>query len=171
MAREIIYAKSTKREYRKLVAVLIFIALSATLMSTLINFRFLDWTRWFVGSFMLVFGGFKLISYESFLDVFPLYDPIARRFRWYAVIYPFVEVILGICFILDMIPGYRNALTFAIMAFGLYGIVQSLQARGPSKQHTLLGHVLKLPLTSGILFEDIILSVLSLILIVGAIIS
>jgi hypothetical protein len=171
MAREIIYAKSTRREYYKFLAVIVFIALSATLMSTLINFRFLDWVRWFVGSSLLVFGGFKLISYESFLDVFPRYDLIAARYRWYALIYPFLEVILGICFILDMIAGFRNILTFAIMAVGAYGIIMSLQKRGPSKQYTLLGQAFKLPLSTGILFEDILLSIMMLTLLIGAVLS
>lgn len=170
MAREIIYAKSTKREYRKYIAVLIFIALAATLMSTLISFRFLDWIRWFVGSSLLLFGGFKLISYESFLDVFPLYDPIAKRFRWYAVIYPFVEVILGVFFILDMVSGFRNVSTLALMGVGLYNLTQSLQRRGPSKQHTMLGHFLKLPMSTGLLFEDLMLGVLMLILVIGSIV-
>lgn len=168
MARKTIYAKSTKREYRKFLAVIIFIALCATLMSTLISFRFLDWTRWFVGSSLLVFGGFKLISYESFLEVFPKYDIIANRFRAYALVYPFLEVILGICFILDMISGFRNIVTFAMVASGLYGVVVALSHRGPTKEYTWLGQFLKLPLSTAILFEDVILTIAMTIIIVGS---
>lgn len=167
MAQQVIYAKSTKREYRKFIAVIIFIALSATLMSTLISFRPLDWIRWFVGSSLFVFGGFKLISYESFLEVFPRYDLIAHRFRLYGLAYPFIQLILGVCFILDMISGFRNVLTLAIMAIGLYGVSKSLMQYGPSKTHTWLGHALKLPLSTAILFEDIITTVLLIVLVIG----
>lgn len=169
MPREVIHAKSTKREYRKFLAVLIFIALSATLMSTLINFRPLDWIRWFVGSSLLVFGGFKLISYESFLEVFPRYDLIAHRYRVYALVYPFVQVVLGIMFILDMASGFRNVLTLAMAAVGLYGVTLALTHKGPSAHHTWLGHFLKLPMSTGFLFENLMLTLLMLILIIGSI--
>lgn len=168
MARNIIHAQSTKREYRKFIALLVFIALSATLMSTLISFRVLDWIRWFVGSSFLVFGGFKLISYESFLEVFPRYDIIAHRFRWYAMIYPFLQVVIGICFILDMFDGFRNVLALAMVGTGLVGVVTALQHRGPSKQHTLLGQAFKLPMTTGLLFENALMSILLTTLIIGS---
>ncbi len=169
MARTVIHAKSTKREYRKFLAVIIFIALSATLMSTLISFRPLDWIRWFVGSSFLVFGGFKLISYESFLDVFPRYDLIAHRFRWYASIYPFAQLILGVMFILDMAAGFRNVLALLLVGSGLYSITIALQHKGPSATHTWLGHAFKLPMSTAILFEDVILTLLLLIFVVGSI--
>ncbi len=167
MPRQVIYAKSTKREYRKFLAVIIFIALAATLMSTLISFRPLDWIRWFVGSSLLVFGGFKLISYESFLEVFPRYDLIAHRFRGYALAYPFIQIILGVCFILDMISGFRNVLTLAIVAIGLFGVTNALTHYGPTKQYTWLGQFFKLPMSTALLFEDIITTVLLVVLVVG----
>lgn len=146
---------------------MVFIALSATLMSTLINVQLLDWIRWFVGCTFLVFGGFKLISYESFLEIFPQYDLIAHRFRLYALAYPFIEVILGICFILDMISGFRNLLALAIVATGLFGVCNALMHRGPTKDHTWLGRVFKLPLSTAILFENLIVTFLLIVLVIG----
>lgn len=168
MVRTVIRAKSTKREYRKFLAVIIFIALAATLMSTLISFNIVDWVRWFVGSSMLVFGGAKLISYESFLEVFPRYNLIAHRWRIYALVYPFVELILGIMFILDMAPGFRNVLAIAMTGSGLYSLAIALQHKGPTANHTWLGHAFKLPMSSVMFFEDALLTVLLVIMIIGS---
>jgi hypothetical protein len=170
MSRTTIQAESTKKEYRKFFAVLFFIFLASTLMSTLITFRWEDWIRWYVGSSLLVFGGFKLISYESFLQVFPRYDPLASRYSWYAHIYPLLEVMLGIFFILDIAPSARYIVTFVMLAFGLVGMVTNLQRLGPSTKNTWLGNVFKLPMTTAILFEDAIVGVLAAILLIAAII-
>ncbi len=171
MARQTINAVSTKHEYRKFFAVLFFIALIATVMSTLIAFRPLDWVRWFVGSFLLVFGGFKLISYESFIEVFPRYDPLAARYKLYAYAYPLIEVLLGIFYILDMASGLRYIVTFILVAFGLMGMLTNLDRQGPSAQHTWLGNFLKLPMSTAILFEDLIIAVLAALLVVTSIFS
>lgn len=167
--RNVIHAQSTRREYRKFFAVIGFIALASLLMSTLISISLFDWVRWFVGSSLLVFGGFKLISYETFLEVFPRYDLIASRYRWYASIYPFLQVALGFCFILNLIPSIRYALTLIIMSVGLYGIYKSLQVRGPTADYTWLGNFLRLPLSTAILFEDAIITLLSFVLVIGSV--
>lgn len=171
MARTIIHAVSSKREYRKFFGVLFFIFIAATLMSTLITFRWQDWIRWYLGSSLLVFGGFKLISYESFLQVFPRYDPLAAKYSWYAHLYPIIEVLLGIFYILDIAPGLRYVVTFVMLAFGLVGMVTNLDRQGPSTQNTWLGSVFRLPMSTAILFEDALLAVLAGILLLTSIIT
>ena len=171
MAGKIINARSTKQEYRKFIGMLVFIALSATLMSTLISFNWVDWLRWFVGSLLLVFGGLKLISFESFLEVFPRYDPLAARFKWYSYIYPLVEVLLGIFYILDLAPGARYVVTFITVAFGLIGMITNLNIQGPSTKNTWFGNVFKLPMSTAILFEDAIIAVLAAVLVLAALIG
>ena len=170
MAKRVIQARSDKKEYRKFIGVLVFIALAATLMSTLISFHVMDWIRWYVGSMLLVFGGCKLISMESFLQVFPRYDPLAAKFRWYSYIYPLVEVLLGSFYILDMLPGLRYIITFVMVSFGLIGMVVNLNIQGPSTHNTWLGNTFKLPMSTAILFEDAIVAVLAAVLVIGAIV-
>ncbi len=171
MAKQIIKAVSNKKEYRKFLGVLLFIFLAATLMSTLITFRWFDWIRWFVGSFLLVFGGFKLISFDSFLQVFPRYDPLAARFSWYAYIYPLAEVLLGVFYILDIAPGVRYIVTFIMVTFGLIGMITNLDRQGPSTENTWLGNIFKLPMSTAILFEDAIIAVCAAILAVTALLT
>lgn len=166
MAGKIIYAKSTKQEYRKFLGVIVFILIATTLMSTLISFRFEDWLRWLVGSSLLVFGGFKFISFESFLQVFPRYDPLAARYRWYSYFYPIMQVLMGIFFILDITFYFRYLVVLIFTGISLMGMYTNLDRQGPSGQNTLLGHFLKLPMTTGLLFEDVVITSSVLILIV-----
>lgn len=168
--RRTIMAESSRHEYRKFIAVMVFIFLTATLMSTLISFRWLDWLRWFIGATMLLFGGCKLISSESFLDVFPRYNALANRFSWYAFVYPIVEVVLGICFILDIAPSFRAWIVLFMAASSLASMVVNLLAKGPTSKTTWLGTLLKLPMSTAMLFEDGILTVTVGIWIIGTLI-
>ena len=167
MPKKIIVAETNKYEYRKFIAVMVFIILAATLMSTLISFRWLDWIRWQAGATLLIFGGFKLISYDSYLSVIPRYDPMAARYSWYGLAYPVVEVLLGICFILDIAPSFRHVIALFMVVVGLFSMVSNLSHKGPSTKNTWLGGLLKLPMTTAILFEDAYLTVLIVILMVG----
>lgn len=146
---------------------MIFIFLAATLMSTLVSFRWLDWLRWFVGGTMLLFGGFKLISFDSYLSIIPDYDPLANRFDWYGLAYPVVEVVLGICYILDIAPSFRHEITLFMVVVGLAGMVTNLLHKGPTTKNTWLGNVFRLPMSTAILFEDAILTVVVIVLIIG----
>ncbi|MEO5627981.1 MAG: MauE/DoxX family redox-associated membrane protein [Candidatus Saccharimonadales bacterium] len=168
MAHTIIKAQSNKREYRKFLAVLVFIFFAATLMSTLIAFRWEDWIRWFIGSSLLVFGGFKLISFDSFLQVFPRYDPLAARFAWYSYVYPIIEVLLGVFFILEIATGLRLVIALVMFGISLLGLITNLDRQGPSTQNTWLGHFLKLPMSTALLFEDAIITFLVVVLIVAS---
>ena len=170
MPKKIIQAESSKREYRKFWAVLIFIFLAATLMSTLITFRWLDWLRWYVGCTLLIFGGFKMISYESFLDVFPRYNSLARRFSWYGLAYPVVEVLLAVFFVLDIAPGFRQIIVLLAAGIGLASMANNLLHKGPSSKHTWLGSLFRIPMTTALLFEDAILTLLVAVIIIGSLI-
>lgn len=167
MARQVIHAQSTKREYRKFIGVLLFIAFAASLMSTLVSISVSDWIRWYVGSSLVVFGGAKLISYESFLEVFPQYDAFASRHNWYAYVFPVVEVFLGIFYILDIGPDFmRYILTSAWFVYTFLGVSTNLDRLGPSKDYTWLGKAFRLPMSSVLLFESAILASLTAVLVV-----
>lgn len=166
MVRQVIHAKSTKKEYRKFFGVLIFMAIAATLMSTLITFSVTDWIRWYVGGSMLVFGGFKLISLDSYSEVIPQYDPLAARYSWYSFVFPIIEVALGMFYILDVLPSVRYIITFIIFGFSLYGMYTNLQRRGPSRDNTWLGNIFLIPMSTAILAEDFIVTVFSLALVI-----
>jgi hypothetical protein len=153
-----IAAKSTRKEYYKYFAVLLLLAATATLMSTTVSFHWVDWFRWFAGGFLLLFGSFKLISYDTFLVTFRRYDSMAERYKFYNYIVPIIQVFLGICFILDIAPVLRNLVVLFIAAEGLFSVSGNLMRRGPSAHAVCLPGFLKLPLTTTLLFENVIMT-------------
>lgn len=117
--------------------------------------------RWFMGGFFLVFGSFKLIGYEMFVHMFPRYDIIGRRYKLYNYLYPFIEISLGVAYVLDVAPLLRDTVTLLIMSVGAYGVAKGLAQRGTSFHCACLGGVIKLPLSTVTLVEDIVMAVMA----------
>lgn len=154
-------AESSKKEYFKLALVFIVIAAAATVMSTTVEFHWTSWMRWFMGGFFLVFGSFKLIGYEMFVQMFPRYDIIGKRYKLYNYLYPFIELSLGVAYILDVLPFLRDSITLFIMLIGAYGIAKSLLRSGPKFHCACLGGIIKLPLSTVTLIEDLLMAVMA----------
>lgn len=159
--------ESTKKEYFKLVFIFILLAVAATIMSTTVEFHWTDWMRWFMGGFFLVFGSFKLIGYEMFVHMFPRYDVIGRRYKVYNYLYPFIEISLGVAYILDITPVLRDSITLFIMTVGAYGVAKGLMKRGPTFHCACLGGVIKLPLSTVTLLEDLIMAGMALLMLLA----
>ena len=120
-----------------------------------------DAMRWFMGLFFLVFGTFKFIGYEMFTQMFPSYDIIAKKFKLYSYLYPFIELSLGVLYLINVFPVFRDLATFAVMSIGAYGIFKSMK----SKQVVYcacLGDIIKLPLSTVSLLEDVLMAAMAL---------
>lgn len=124
--------------------------------------------RWFMGGFFLVFGSFKLIGYENFVQMFPQYDVISQRYPIYKYLYPFIEVWLGVAYILDLVPYFRDAFTLAIMLIGAYGVAKGLAKRG-NFHCACLGGIIKLPLSTVTLVEDLVMAVMAALMLLAMI--
>ena len=55
----------------------------------------------FMGMFFIVFSFFKFLDYEGFPNSFKRYDPLAKKIPTYAKLYPFLETVLGIAFLME----------------------------------------------------------------------
>lgn len=109
--------------------------------------------RWFMGVFFIVFATFKLIGYEMFAMMFAGYDVVAKRFKAYAYAYPFIELGLGVLYVLNAVPRARDIVTIFLMTISLIGVTQELKKR--SGIHcACLGNVIKLPLSTVSFIED-----------------
>lgn len=155
---------SNAREYKKLAAVFVVLIIAATVASTVVGFRLEEWMRWFMGGFFIVFGGFKMIGYEMFIFMFPSYDILGRKFRLYTYLYPFIEVSLGILYILDLLGPIRDVVTLFIMTIGAIGVFKTLATKGQIRC-ACLGNVIKLPLSTVTLLEDLSMAAMALIMI------
>lgn len=164
-------AESTKREYQKLAGVYAVIVLCATIMAFVLGFDLRIWLEWFMGGFMIIFGSFKLIGYEMFIMMFPQYDPFAAKSKVYTMIYPFIELFLGFLFVSNLLPVFRDLTTLVIFGVGAWGVLQYTSRQHNEKiQCACLGNIIKLPLSTVTLIEDVLMAVLSVIMLIGYII-
>lgn len=153
-------AESNAKEYAKLGGVFIFLILAATLMGTLDGFNGVEWIRWFMGGFMIVFGGLKLIGIEVFVKVAPLYDLIARRIKPYKYIYPLIQVFLGLMFIIGLFQVFTSVVSLVFGLSSLLGMIQILSSRGPIRL-SYLGTIIGLRFSTVSILENTIIVVLS----------
>lgn len=162
----VVQAEPSIKEYLKLVVIFVFLSISATLMSTLSGFNAVEWVRWFMGGFMIIFGGLKLMGIEVFIKVFPLYDLIAKRVSPYKYIYPMLQVFLGMLFLIGIFPTFRDSLTILIGLSGLIGMVSIISQRGAVRL-SYLGTILRLRFSSVTLLENSIMVVLAVIMLIA----
>lgn len=161
-------AVDNRKERLKLAGVYGVIALCATVMAFVLGFDLQIWLEWFMGGFLIIFGSFKLIGYEMFIQMFPLYDPIAARSKVYTMIYPFIELFLGFLYVANLLPMFRDIITLAIFGIGAWGVLQYI---GRSNKETIkcacLGDIIRLPLSNVTLIEDVLMAGMAVIMIIG----
>lgn len=121
--------------------------------------------RLFMGIFFVVFGGFKIINLKGFADAYQDYDLIAQKSRTYAFLYPFLELALGISYLVGMLMLVTNVITFVIMSIGALGVYIKLR-KGEEIVCACLGVVFKVPMTWVTLLEDVVMAVMALVMII-----
>jgi len=124
------------------------------------NFDWMRWMRHFMAGFFLVFSFFKLLDVPGFAMSYSSYDIIARRWSGWGFAYPFVELGLGLLFLLNFNPMITNSLALLVMGMSLIGVVQSLLAKRKF-QCACLGAVFNLPMSRITLFEDALMILMS----------
>ena len=114
----------------------------------------------FMAGFFLVFSAFKFLDIRGFADGYATYDLLARRWHAYGYLYPFLELSLGILYLTQWLPVATQLATIIIMGFSSIGVINSLLKK-QKFQCACLGTVLKVPLSSVTLFEDLLMVVLA----------
>ena len=116
----------------------------------------------FMGIVFLVFSVFKLIDLKGFINLFVSYDIIAGHSKTYAFFYPFLELLIAICFMFNFFVVPAAFVSFFIMTLGSFSIANILSKKMCC---ACLGSKIKTPLTMFTLTENITMAVLSLLLI------
>lgn len=118
----------------------------------------------FMASFFLVFSFFKLLDLEGFADGYSSYDIIARKFYQYGYVYPFLELAFGITYLLIPHNLYFNIAVLIVMLISSIGVIKAKF----SKQQfycACVGTFLKVPLGSIAIIEDLLMTVMALVMI------
>lgn len=152
--------------YLPLIMVLFFILFLAVLVQALGGIFSLSLSmRLFMGFFFLLFGAFKVIDWKGFADMYAEYDIVAKRWRFYAYLYPLMEITLGFLYLTNTQLRLALIATLVLMVVGSIGVVQALSAK--KKIHcACLGAVVKLPMTKVTLIEDLGMGLMALIMLI-----
>lgn len=162
-SRLVVQAKSTTKERMKFAGILVFLSIAATLMGTLNGFNGQEWIRWFLGGFLIMFGGFKMIGIEVFLRVFPLYDLIAKRFALYKYAYPLLQAFIGMWYITGLSPLLRDIIVLVISFSGLWGMLKLVSARGAVRL-AYLGNIIQLRYSTVTIIENATIVTLAIVM-------
>ncbi len=120
----------------------------------------------FMGMFFIVFSFFKFLDYKGFPDSFRRYDPLAKKVPLYAKVYPFIETLLGIAFLLEWQLRIALLATVVVLSITTIGVLRSLLQKAQI-ECACLGTALKLPMTEATLIENGIMLVMSFYLLVS----
>ncbi|MCE7994926.1 MAG: heavy-metal-associated domain-containing protein [Roseivirga sp.] len=112
------------------------------------------WMRHFMAGFFIVFSFFKLLNLRGFVDSYRMYDIVAERWKSWGYIYPFVELALGMAYLVSWNPWVTNITTVIVLGISTIGVVKSnLDKR--KIQCACLGDVFDLPMSKVTIIEDV----------------
>lgn len=118
----------------------------------------------FMGLFYVVFSFFKLLDLKGFPQSFSMYDPLAKRIQIYGWIYPFIELILGLMFLMRFQISIALFVTLIVLGITTIGVTKTLLDK-KAIQCACLGTALKLPMTKATFIENTIMIIMAIIMI------
>lgn len=113
-----------------------------------------------MAGFFLVFSFFKLLNLSGFADSYSMYDIVAKKFKSWGYIYAFVELGLGIAFLMNFNPVVTNITTMVVMSVSIVGVLQSVLNK-QKIQCACLGDVFNLPMSTVTIVEDALMIAMS----------
>lgn len=131
--------------------------------SILLNFR--DWNTGeamldFMGLFYIVFSFFKFLDLKGFPESFRMYDPLAKAMPAYGWVYPFIELSLGLLFLMRWQIQTALLITIVILGITTFGVTKTLLDK-KSIKCACLGTALNLPMTEATFIENTIMLVMA----------
>jgi cation transport ATPase len=117
---------------------------------------YFDWHTWmqnFMAGFFLVFSFFKLLNLKGFAESYSSYDIIAKKWMGWGYVYAFIELALGIAYMVGFNPILTNGVTFLVMSISIIGVLQSVLNKRKI-QCACLGAVFNLPMSTITIIED-----------------
>lgn len=124
----------------------------------------------FMGLFYIVFSFFKLLDLKGFPESFRMYDPFAKLFPFYGKVYPFIELVLGVLFLMRIWVFGAIALTIVILGVTTIGVAKTLLDKKRIRC-ACLGTALKLPMTEATFIENAIMLVMAITMLIQMIYS
>lgn len=147
-------AKGFLSTYKPVLLVFAYITGSTLLLQvTAHHFDWMAWMRHFMAGFFLVFSFFKMLDLKGFAESYSSYDIIAKRLPAWGYAYAFIELGLGLAFLINFSPIVVNAVTLSVMTVSIIGVLQAVLNK-QKIQCACLGTVFNLPMSSITIIED-----------------
>jgi copper chaperone CopZ len=130
------------------------------------TFNRMQWMEQFMAGFFIVFSFFKLLNLKGFAESYAMYDIIARQWNMYGYVYAFIELGLGLSYLMGIFPVVINSITFIVMSISLVGVLKSVLNKQKIKC-ACLGDVFNLPMSTITIIEDALMIIMSLVTVIS----
>jgi cation transport ATPase len=152
---------SVLQTYRPLLLVMAFV-LGASLIAPLRqgSFQMHAWMHDFMGIWFVAFAFFKLLDLPKFAMSFARYDPLAAALPAYGKAYPFIELALGIAFLMYWNMVIASTATVVVLGITTIGVLRAI-ARKQVLQCACLGTGFALPVGWATVVENVLMMVMS----------
>lgn len=151
------------KQYWPLISLIVVAIVSAFAINVKIQGGMVVWMHYCMGVFLVMFSVLKMFHPTKFADGFEMYDILAKRFRAYAYVYPFIELMLGLLFLSFLVPTATYVVTIIVMAFGSIGVIMALK-EGLDINCPCMGSILDVPLSTVTLTENLGMVLMAVIL-------
>ena len=115
----------------------------------------------FMGLFFIFFSFFKFLDIQKFAESYFSYDLISKKWFNWGYFYPFIELYLGIAYLLELHLFYTNLITGVLMLLGFVSVLKVLAKKSKIKC-ACLGGLFNLPMTTVTLVETGVMAIMSI---------
>lgn len=119
----------------------------------------------FMGYFFVFLSMFKFFDLNGFVEGFSSYDLVAQKFPMYGYAYPFIELMLGLAYVAHFLPFVINLSTIVVMTVSAAGVIKTMLS-GKKFSCACLGTVLKVPLSTVSILENVGMALMAIFMLV-----
>lgn len=152
-AGSVLIGKDTKNFTPLIIVILSILGLSLLRQFTE-GWSSMFWMMDFMGIFLVTFGLFKLVDLQGFKEGFSTYDIIAKKLPAYGYVFPFIEIFLGIIYLVGYMYLWQNIFVLALAILGSISAYLVI-ARKDEIECVCLGTTFKIPMTWVTFFENL----------------
>jgi hypothetical protein len=125
------------------------------------DFMWMQFMHHSMGYFLIFLAMLKIFNLKGFRKGFAKYDIVTQKFPIYGLIYPWLEMGLGLCFLSGFAIQYTLWATVLIMGAGGLGVLRSI-AQGKKLNCACMGNILAVPLSTVSIIENFSMVAMSL---------
>lgn len=159
-------SEKTKLQQLKPLLLILFYITSAGVLLHYMDWSWKEFMLDFMGLFYIVFSFFKMLDLKGFPESFKMYDPLAKRLPIYGWIYPFLETVLGIMFLMRFHLYIALIMTLVVLGITTVGVTKTLLDK-KSIRCACLGTALKLPMTEATFIENTIMIAMAILMLLN----